>query len=216
MASVEAIINSCQKGQICSCPRAKIARIDKSACGPEPQWISDPNSLVIDGHDNVKRFDKYSKCMDDLFNANIKIDKYNDIFERCQNPQASDGKTRFTNLPARPNYSGDGKTLNEQVQDVKAAERAQERALREQEAARQAEENRAYAAAHPSAAPQQQQPAGLMTADGKHIIQCLRGMGGNLNHLICLTVEPSTQSADNSHVNGLDSAVTVIRLFTAI
>jgi hypothetical protein len=208
MASVEAIINSCQKGQICSCPRAKIARIDKSACGPEPEWISDANSLVIDGHGNAKKFDKYNKCLDELFDANIKIDKYNDIFERCQHPEASDGKTRFTNLPARPSYSGDGKTLNEQVQDVKAAERAQEQALREQEAARQAEQDRAYAAAHPSAAPQQQQPAGLMTDDGRHIIQCLRGIGGNPNHLVCLTVEPSTQSADNTTVNGLQAGVT--------
>jgi hypothetical protein len=144
MASVDAIINSCQKGQICSCPRAKIARIDKSACGPEPQWIlDDPNSLGIDDHGNAKKFDKYSKCMDDLFNANIKIDRYNSIFESCQHPGASDGKTRFTNLPARPSYSGDGKTLNEQVQDVKAAE-----------AERQAEEARAYAAAHPPAVTQ--------------------------------------------------------------
>jgi hypothetical protein len=128
MASVEAIINSCQKGQICSCPRAKIARIDKSVCGPEPQWILD-NSLAIDGQGNAKKFDKYNKCLGEVLDANNKIDRYNSIFENCQHPEASDGKTRFTNLPPREVYSGDGKTLNEQVQDVKAAERAQEQAL---------------------------------------------------------------------------------------
>jgi len=54
MASMEAIISSCQKGQICSCPRAKIARIGKSACGPEPEWILDGNSLAIDPNGNAK------------------------------------------------------------------------------------------------------------------------------------------------------------------
>jgi hypothetical protein len=47
-----------------------------------------------------------------------------------------------------------------------------------------------------------------MTDDGRHIIQCLRGIGGNPNHLVCLTVEPSTQSADNTTVNGLQAGVT--------
>jgi hypothetical protein len=143
MASMEAIINSCQKGQICSCPRAKIARIGKSACGPEPEWILDGNSLAIDPNGNAKKFDKYDKCLQEVLDANLKIDRYNGIFENCQRPHASDEKTKFTNLPARPIYSGDGKTLNEQVQDVKAAE-----------AARQAEEARAYAAAHPPVATQ--------------------------------------------------------------
>jgi hypothetical protein len=143
MASMEAIINSCQKGQICSCPRAKIARIGKSACGPEPEWILDGNSLAIDPNGNAKKFDKYNKCLQEVLDANLKIDRYNGIFENCQRPHASDEKTKFTNLPARPIYSGDGKTLNEQVQDVKAAE-----------AARQAEEARAYAAAHPPVATQ--------------------------------------------------------------
>jgi hypothetical protein len=137
MASMEAIINSCQKGQICSCPRAKVARIDKSVCGPEPQWVLD-NSLAIDGQGNAKKFDKYNKCLGEVLDANNKIDRYNGIFESCQHPEASDKKARFTNLPSRPIDAGDGKTLNEQVEDVKAAERAQEQALREQEAARAA------------------------------------------------------------------------------
>jgi hypothetical protein len=155
MATVEAVINSCQKEKICSCPRAKISRIDKSACGSEPKWVQD-NGLQIDGQHNAEKYEKYNKCLSDLFNANSKIDSYNAIFDRCQNPGSTDGKTKFTNLPARPVYSGEGKTLNEQVQDVKAAERAQEQGLREEEAAGQAEESRAGAADQPPMQPARQ------------------------------------------------------------
>jgi hypothetical protein len=41
-----------------------------------------------------------------VLDANLKIDRYNGIFENCQHPHASDEKTKFTNLPARPIYSG--------------------------------------------------------------------------------------------------------------
>jgi hypothetical protein len=168
MGSMDAIINSCQKGQICSCPRAKLKRIDpESACGKAP--VADYNNLSAA---SVKAFsgqvEVFKKCTDDVFETNLKIYKYNEIFDRCQKSESS---SSFKNKPPREIYSGDGKTLNEQVQDVKAAERAQEQALREEEAAGQAEEDRAYAAAHrpvgtePTTAqpaqqpPQRQQPA---------------------------------------------------------
>jgi hypothetical protein len=202
MASVEAIINSCQKGQICSCPRAKIAQINKSACGPEPKWVSD-NGLEIDGHHNAEKFAKYNKCLDDLFTANTKIDTYNSIFDRCQNPHAEDGKTKFTNLPSQPVYSGDGKTLYEQVQDVKAAE--------------QAEEARAYAAAHPqmtlqSPAPTQQSSSQReTTSNGKHVIECMSGRGGNDRHLVCLTEEPASNGFLDMGMDGRGNTIVTFR-----
>ena len=54
---------------------------------------------------------------------------------------------------------------------------------------------------------QQQQPAALMTADGRHVIRCIRGYYGR-DQLICLTVEPSTETLDHTSVNGLEASVT--------
>lgn len=154
-AQLDAVIKECKQGPVCPCPPAKIANIDKSACGPEPKDYVDAQ-----GNWHGKALEKYNKCLSEVIDENIKINAYNNIFANCQRPHASDEKTKFTNLPPRPIHSGEGKTLNEQVQDVKAAERAQEQALREEEAAGQAEEDRAYAAAHrPVQSAQQSQPA---------------------------------------------------------
>jgi hypothetical protein len=53
----------------------------------------------------------------------------------------------------------------------------------------------------------QQQLAGLMTADGRHVIRCIRGFYGR-DELICLTLEPSTETLDHTSVNGLEASVT--------
>ena len=136
-AQLDAVIKECKQGPVCPCPPAKIANIDKSACGPEPKDYVDAQ-----GNWHGKALEKYNKCLSEVIDENIKINAYNNIFANCQRPHASDEKTKFTNLPPRPIYPGEGKTLNEQVQDVKAAERA--------------EEDRAYAAAHRSVQPAQQ------------------------------------------------------------
>jgi hypothetical protein len=202
---LDAVLKECKHGPVCPCPSAKIARIDSSVCGPDPK-------TYVDGQGNFqggKALDEHTKCVLDVLDENNKIDEYNNIFANCQRSHASDEKTKFTNLP--PIYSGDGKTLNEQVQDVKAAERAKEQALREEEAAGQAQEDRAYAAAHrpldSRPTDQQQQPAALMTADGRHVIRCIRGFYGR-DQLICLTLEPSTETLDHTSVNGLEASVT--------
>jgi hypothetical protein len=54
---------------------------------------------------------------------------------------------------------------------------------------------------------QQQQPISLMTADGRHVIRCIRGFYGR-DELICLTVEPSTETLDHTSVDGLVASVT--------
>jgi hypothetical protein len=128
---LDAVLKECKHGPVCPCPSAKIARIDSSVCGPDPK-------TYVDGQGNFqggKALDEHTKCVLDVLDENNKIGEYNNIFANCQRSHASDEKTKFTNLPPRPIYSGEGKTLNEQVQDVKAAERAKEQALREEEAA---------------------------------------------------------------------------------
>lgn len=156
-AQLDAVLKECKQGRVCPCPPSKIANVDKSACGPEPKDYVDAQ-----GNWHGKALEKYNKCLSELMDENNKITAYNNIFASCQRPHASNEKTKFTNLPPRPVYSGEGKTLNEQVQDVKAAELAQEQALREEEAARRAEQDRAFAAAHrpvePAQPAQQSQP----------------------------------------------------------
>jgi hypothetical protein len=206
-AQLDAVIQSCS-GAVCSCPAAKVARIDKSVCGREPEWVSD-NSLAIDANGNTKKFDKYNKCLREVLDENIKIDRYNGIFDNCQRSHASDEKTKFTNLPSRPIDTGDGKTLNEQVQDVKVAERAQEQALREQEAARQA----------PTVQPQQAStsPNLPIASNGRHVLDCVSGIGGNHQHLLCLTVEPATFPNPNMPIDlGMNSQGDTIITFNGL
>jgi hypothetical protein len=185
MASVEAIINSCQKGQICSCPRAKLKSIDsESACGkapPGPDYhnLTDATVKAYGGQVEV-----YTKCMQDVFYTNLKIYKYNEIFDRCQR---SENSSSFKNKPPHEIYSGDGKTLNEQVQDVKAAERAQEQALRQQEAARQAVEAARAAQDTPQAsAPSPQAEQNQCFRNSRYGMNVQAGYGTPNFFLVCL------------------------------
>jgi hypothetical protein len=137
---MDAIIASCQAGQVCSCPRAKLSKISDSECHkpPAPDYNNlDPDSVKT----YTRETDVYTKCMSELFYANLKIERYNEIYDKCKNREKS----------MRPSVVPDRKALNQELQNVKpladqinrdndaadARERARQTAIQE-EATRQA------------------------------------------------------------------------------
>jgi hypothetical protein len=189
---MDAIIASCQAGQVCSCPRAKLSKICDSACHkpPAPDYNNhDPDSMKT----YTREVEVYSKCMDERFFANLKIEKYNEIYDKCQNRQSS----------TRPSVVPDRKALNQQLEDVKplmdqinrdneaavARESARQAAIQE-EARRQAKESpplRPQVAEREQVAPQASAPPQFVGASLGLLKDCYidKILGGG-NMPVCL------------------------------
>jgi len=219
LGQVEATINSCRNGLVCSCPRARINLVGLiKTCGNGPDIKLDQDS----NFSNRKEFEAWGKCGKEVDAANDEIRRYNAIFDHCQRPnsKSEDVRRPLTNQPHISTGTPDSdKTLAEQETEAKAAERAQEQALREQEAAGQAEEDRAYAAAHrpviqPQPPSQQQQPQQMVTDDGLPLIRCAPGFNPFLDtshggrsadsypKVICLTSTPVLYGHRLSSIQG--------------
>ena len=119
LGQVEATINSCRNGVVCSCPRARINLVDLiKSCGNGPDIKLDQDS----NFSNRREFEAWGKCGKEVFAANDEIRRYNAIFEHCQRPysKSEDVRRPLANQPHISTGTPDSdKTLAEQQTEAK-------------------------------------------------------------------------------------------------
>jgi hypothetical protein len=119
LGQVEATIQSCRNGVVCSCPPARISLVDLiKNCGRGPDIKLDQDS----NFSNRKEFEAWGKCGKEVDAANDAIRRYNAIFDHCQHPysKSEDVRRPLANQPHISTGTPDSdKTLAEQEAEAK-------------------------------------------------------------------------------------------------